>query len=103
MAYPKGAPKPEGSGRKKGTPNKITQTMRDAMYEAFEEAGGVVYLVKLAEEDPKTFSALLGKLIPSEIKAEVETRDVTEPDYSKLTKDELKTLAELQEKADGPG
>jgi hypothetical protein len=27
MAYPKGAPKPEKSGRKKGTPNKETQDL----------------------------------------------------------------------------
>jgi len=72
MAYPKGAPKPEGSGRQKGTPNKITKSMRDAVYQAFENKGGVAYLEKLAEDDPKTFAMLCARLIPAELKAEVD-------------------------------
>ena len=33
---------------------------------AFEQAGGVEYLVRLAQEDPKTFVPLLIKTMPLE-------------------------------------
>lgn len=79
MGAPKGRSKPGGSGRKKGGTNKITRNMRDSMYEAFELAGGVTYLHQLSENDPKTFAGLLSKLIPSEVKAEIKTEDITPP------------------------
>jgi len=70
MAAPKGQPKK--GGRKKGTPNKQTADMRAAMVEAFDKAGGVEWLVKLSQDDPRTFAGLVGKIIPNEIKATVE-------------------------------
>ena len=63
MAKAKGSPKT--GGRKKGTPNKITKNVREAILQAFEEAGGVVYLRRVAKEDPKTFCTLLGKTMPT--------------------------------------
>ncbi|RKY14898.1 MAG: hypothetical protein DRQ55_20195 [Planctomycetota bacterium] len=57
-------------GRQKGTPNKTTAAMRDAIFEAFEQVGGVEYLVYIAEEDPRTFCGLLKRLLPSEARAE---------------------------------
>jgi hypothetical protein len=65
MAKPKGAPKT--GGRKKGTPNKATADVRDAITQAFERAGGADYLHRLATEDPRTFCTLLGKIIPTQI------------------------------------
>ena len=53
-------------GRAKGTPNKVNQTIREAIQMAFEQAGGVEYLVRLAQEDPKTFVPLLIKTLPPE-------------------------------------
>ena len=53
-------------GRAKGTPNKVNQTIREAIQMAFEQAGGVEYLVRLAQEDPKTFVPLLIKTMPPE-------------------------------------
>ena len=55
-------------GRAKGTPNKVNQTIREAIQMAFEQAGGVEYLVRLAQEDPKTFVPLLIKTMPPEPK-----------------------------------
>jgi hypothetical protein len=37
---------------------------------AFEQVGGVEYLVRLAQEDPKTFVPLLIKTMPPEPKVE---------------------------------
>lgn len=56
-----------GPGRPKGAPNKITRDIKQAIAEAFEKAGGVDYLVKLASEDPRTFCALVGKVIPLQV------------------------------------
>ncbi|GJD63768.1 hypothetical protein [Methylobacterium frigidaeris] len=54
-------------GRKKGTPNKTTADVKASILSAFEKAGGVDYLAKIADEDPKTFCALLGKVIPLQV------------------------------------
>jgi hypothetical protein len=34
---------------------------------AFADAGGVDYLIKVAKSDPRTFCALLGKLLPTQV------------------------------------
>ncbi len=60
-----------GSGRKPGTPNKLTLTVRDALKEAFHRVGGTDALVKLHATNPEAFFALVGKLIPTEIVADV--------------------------------
>jgi hypothetical protein len=52
-------------GRQKGTPNKLTVGVKDALRTAFTEAGGVEYLVRMAKEEPRVFCALLAKLLPS--------------------------------------
>jgi hypothetical protein len=59
-------------GRKKGTPNKLTRAIKDAIIEAAElhgkdgkgKDGTVGYMLKLASEDPRTFAGLLGKAMP---------------------------------------
>ena len=53
-------------GRKKGSQNKTTVQVKEAILAAFEELGGVEYLVKVGVDDPKTFIALLSKLVPLE-------------------------------------
>ncbi len=53
-------------GRVKGMPNKANQSVRETIQMAFEQAGGVDYLVRLAQEDPNTFVPLLIKTLPPE-------------------------------------
>ncbi len=62
-------------GRQRGTPNKVTVAVREAIVNAFEEVGGQSYLVKVAREDPRTFLTLVGKIVPREI--EVDAYDPT--------------------------
>lgn len=62
-------------GRKKGTPNKLTTSVKEAIVRAFDEVGGVSYLVKVANEDPKTFCTLLGRVIPTEVRADMTSSD----------------------------
>lgn len=61
-----------GIGRPKGIPNKTTQALKDAILMAAEQVGqdgagkdGLTgYLRKVATEDVKAFSTLLGKVLP---------------------------------------
>lgn len=57
------------AGSRKGTPNKVTQAVKEAVQTAFDEVGGAEYLVKVARHDHKTFCALLGKVIPAQVNA----------------------------------
>lgn len=63
-------PPAAGKGRPKGSPNKTTAAVKTAILNAFEKVGGQDYLVKVAEDDPKTFCALLAKVLPAELKVE---------------------------------
>jgi hypothetical protein len=60
-----------GKGRPKGSPNKITASLKQAILEAAEAAGGeggtVGYLTRQAGENPASFMALLGKVLPTQI------------------------------------
>ncbi len=64
-----GQGKPKTGGRQRGTPNKTTALLKDAILEAAQQAGGdtdglVAYLKKQAEENPGPFMALLVKVLP---------------------------------------
>jgi hypothetical protein len=54
-------------GRAKGTQNKLTVSIREAIEHAFDELGGAGYLVHVGRSDPRTFCALLGKLLPTKL------------------------------------
>lgn len=57
-------------GRKKGTPNKTTALLKDAILKAAENAGGgdiVEYLTQQARLNPGPFMSLLGKVMPTQI------------------------------------
>lgn len=72
-AAPKGVGN-RGQGRKKGTPNKVTKALKEMILGALDEAGGQRYLKKQADENPVAFMTLLGKVLPSEIKADVDNK-----------------------------
>lgn len=59
-----------GKGRKKGVPNKATAQLKDAILNAFVTVGGETYLAGVAKDDPKTFCALLGKVLPMQVTGE---------------------------------
>lgn len=62
-------------GRQKGTPNRVTATVKEALQAAFDEVGGKDYLVRIASEEPKAFCALIGKVIPQDINATLAADD----------------------------
>lgn len=66
-----------GSGRTKGVPNKLTRHMKGCIEEAFEKAGGVDYLVRIANgntADRTAFMALLGRLLPMQVNSNIDQR-----------------------------
>jgi hypothetical protein len=68
-------------GRAKGTPNRTTQTLKDAILAAADEAhpdGKVGYLKWLAVNNSTAFASLLGKVLPKEIEAGVNVRHTLE-------------------------
>ena len=65
MAKAKGTAKT--GGRKKGTPNKQTTALKDMILNTLAKAGGEEYLLEQAQEDPKTFLQLVGKVLPLQV------------------------------------
>lgn len=57
-------------GRQKGTPNKTTALLKDAILKAATDAGKgdmAAYLTQQAKENPGPFMALLGKVLPMQV------------------------------------
>lgn len=52
-------------GRVAGTPNKVD--LKDATLRAFDEAGGVEYLKKVATTNPNAFLNFVGKFVPKDV------------------------------------
>lgn len=60
-----------GPGRPKGSPNKTTALLKDAILQAATNAGGtkglVGYLELQAAANPGPFMSLLGKVLPTQV------------------------------------
>ena len=54
-------------GRTKGTPNKLTKEVKEMILEALDNAGGVEYLTRQADENPKAFLTLVGRVLPLQV------------------------------------
>lgn len=72
MAAPKGTrPPAAGMGRKVGSVNKYTASIKDAFRLAFDAIGGTDALAAWARENPTDFYKLAARLIPVEIQGKV--------------------------------
>lgn len=71
-------------GRQKGTPNKTTALLKDAIIQAAELTGrdrqgkeGLVgYCRFLAVEEPKAFAALMGRVLPMQVEGTGENGEI---------------------------
>jgi hypothetical protein len=59
---------PGNPGKPRGAVNKVGRDLREMVRVALDEAGGVEYLVKQAHANPTAFLALVGRLIPKDVK-----------------------------------
>ena len=60
-----------GPGRPKGLKNKWTTDVKAMILGALDKKGGQEWLEEQMEKNPVAFMTLLGKVIPSEVKADV--------------------------------
>jgi hypothetical protein len=92
--------KPAGSGRKKGQVNKITKSVKEALAEAFEQMGGIPSLVRWGRLNQGEFYKLWVRLLPIQVNNTIGTpvKIENEHDLSKLSIDELSSLASMIEK-----
>lgn len=78
-------------GRQKGTPNKTTVAVKEALEAAFQGIGGVPRLQAWAEKEPGEFYKLWVKTLPQQIKNEhtgpgggpIETRSLSRAEADK--------------------
>lgn len=69
---------PKSPGRPKGSPNKTTAALKEAIILAAERVGSdgqgkdalTGYCVFLAKNEPKAFAGLLGKVLPMQVTGE---------------------------------
>lgn len=78
MAFKKGDKKPANSGKVKGTPNKLTQTVKEVFTNVFSELqeDPEVKLSEWAKSNPTDFYKLSAKLIPTAVNAEITVKKV---------------------------
>ena len=58
-----------GSGRPKGSLNKVTAALKDMILNSLDRVGGEEYLAKLAIENSSAYASLLGKVLPTTLQA----------------------------------
>jgi hypothetical protein len=61
-------------GRKPGTPNKVTATVREAMEQVFDGLGGAEAMLEWAKGNRGEFYKLWMRLLPVQINAQVQGR-----------------------------
>lgn len=61
---PRAQPGQRFGGRKKGTPNKVTQTAKDAIAQAAADLGGAKRLVAWVKEDEQNERIFWGQIYP---------------------------------------
>lgn len=59
-------------GRKKGTPNKASKTVKDNVLAVFENIGGAATMTNWARQNQTEFFKLYAKLLPTETDLNVE-------------------------------
>ncbi len=74
MGFEKGKPRPENAGRKEGSVNKLTKTVKERVLEVFNELqeDPTANMLSWAKEEPTEFYKIAAKLIPADINAKVE-------------------------------
>ena len=74
MGFKKGEPRPANAGRKNGSINKLTKTVKEKVLEVFNELQDDkdANLLTWAKSEPTEFYKIAAKLIPADINAKVD-------------------------------
>lgn len=67
MAFAKGQ-SGNANGRPKGAVGKVPTALKDMILQALSDAGGAAYLVEQAKSSPAAFMALVGRVLPLQVK-----------------------------------
>lgn len=67
MGFEKGKPRPEGAGRKAGTPNKYTGNVKAMFDEVIHRKGGADGLEAWANANPDEFWKQVAKMLPKDV------------------------------------
>lgn len=70
MAFAKGEKRPPNAGRKKGSPNKTTTEVKEALQTVYNKIGGDESFALWARTEPGEFYKLYAKLLPVQVKGE---------------------------------
>jgi hypothetical protein len=57
-----------GKGRRKGSTNKVPTALKEMILQALADVGGVDYLKTQAGQNPNAFLALIGRVLPLQLK-----------------------------------
>jgi hypothetical protein len=87
VAAPKNPGGNAGKGRVKGVPNKLTSDVKAMILGALYRGGGEDWLLEQMAANPVAFMTLVGKILPTQVRATIKT-DVVE-----LTDAELLAIA----------
>lgn len=63
-----------GAGRPKGSPNKAALELKEKIILALEMVGGEKYLAQQAIDNPPSFLALIGKVLPKDIQKNIDIK-----------------------------
>lgn len=80
-------------GRQKGSLNKTTTALKDAILNALDRAGGEDYLLQIAKTDPKTFAMLIGRVLPLTVAGDKENPLQVAHSLENLTDAQLAAIA----------
>ena len=58
-------------GRRKGSKNRTTVLLKEAIEESFANVGGAEYLTQMATIEPRAYLTLLAKILPAKIEADI--------------------------------
>jgi hypothetical protein len=58
---------PKTGGRKKGTSNKLSSTVKDNVIAVFDRLGGIEHMAEWASDNPTQFYNIYSKLLPIEM------------------------------------
>lgn len=59
-------------GRRKGTPNKVSLSLKQAVLDTFEKLGGIRHMVAWAKKNPNDFYRLAARLIPPGVPVQID-------------------------------